>query len=247
MEWAGADTLILQRLNRPQNTDVVMLASAATGETHPILTERDSAWLDVVDTMPFIDHGKSFLWESERDGWRHVYRVSKDGKKVKLITPGDFDVIGVAGVDDKGGWLYYYGMPRGRTGTERGRKGDGGGAARRVPSPHRPLSDLRSVPRAPSKSSGAPASTAAVLASRSRRPTSGALTGTIWRRAPGSPSTRARRSTIRGRPTWCSCRSTRRFARWSPTTRWWPGSRPRSRRRDSSTSPSPTAPRSTAG
>lgn len=115
MQWAGPDTLILQRLNRPQNTNVVLLASAVDGGTRPILTERDSAWLDVVDTMPFVGGGRSFLWESERDGWRHIYRVSRDGRSVTLLTPGAFDVMSVAAVDTagaQGGWLYYYAVPR---------------------------------------------------------------------------------------------------------------------------------------
>ena len=35
---------------------------------------------------PWIDNGRSFLWTSERDGWRHVYRVAKDGGDARLIT-----------------------------------------------------------------------------------------------------------------------------------------------------------------
>jgi dipeptidyl-peptidase-4 len=45
---------------------------------------------------------------SERDGWRHVYSVSRQGE-ARLITPGDYDVLDVAGLDEKGGWLYFMG------------------------------------------------------------------------------------------------------------------------------------------
>ncbi|MFL5517851.1 MAG: DPP IV N-terminal domain-containing protein, partial [Gemmatimonadales bacterium] len=82
LEWAASpDELVLQHLNRLQNTDDVMLADAATGNVRTVLTEHDSAWVDVVDDLRWVDRGKSFTWISERDGWRHLYVVSRDGKK----------------------------------------------------------------------------------------------------------------------------------------------------------------------
>src|SRR6266850_2265859 len=111
MEWAGPNELILQRMNRLQNTDRVMLADAATGATRTVLTERDSAWVDVVDEIEWLAKGTEFLWTSERDGWRHVYRVSRDGKRVTNITPGNFDVVDIAAVDEPGGLLYYIASP----------------------------------------------------------------------------------------------------------------------------------------
>ena len=112
MDWAaGSDEVILQRLNRLQNTDEVMLGDARTGRVRTVLTERDSTWVDVVDDLVWLKGGKEFTWVSERDGWKHVYAVSRDGKSVRLVTRGDFDVLEVKGVDDKGGWLYYVASP----------------------------------------------------------------------------------------------------------------------------------------
>jgi dipeptidyl-peptidase-4 len=112
MEWAAsADAVILQRLNRLQNTDEVMLGDARTGHVRTVLTERDSTWVDVVDDLVWLKGGKEFTWVSERDGWKHVYVVSRDGKTVRLVTPGAYDVLEVKGVDDKGGWLYYIASP----------------------------------------------------------------------------------------------------------------------------------------
>src|SRR5256886_380429 len=111
LEWAGPQELVLQRINRAQNTDRVMLADATTGAVRTVLVERDSAWLDVVDDLQWLAGGKEFTWVSERDGWRHVYRVSRDGKTVRLVTPGAFDVIEVAALDEPGGWLYYIASP----------------------------------------------------------------------------------------------------------------------------------------
>ncbi len=111
MEWAGPRELLLQRMNRLQNSDRVLLADAATGAVRTTLVERDSAWLDVVDDVQWLGGNARFLWVSERDGWRHVYLVSRDGKTVQVVTPGAFDVIGVAAVDEPAGALYYVASP----------------------------------------------------------------------------------------------------------------------------------------
>ena len=112
MDWAaGAHEVILQRLNRLQNTNEVMLGDARTGQVRTVLTERDSTWTDVVDDVVWLDGGKSFTWVSDRSGWKHVYVVSRDGKTVRPVTRGSFDVISVKGIDGKGGWLYYVASP----------------------------------------------------------------------------------------------------------------------------------------
>jgi dipeptidyl-peptidase-4 len=111
MEWAGSKELVLQRINRLQNADRVLLADAVTGGTRTVLTEQDSAWVDVVDDIQWIAGRTRFLWISERDGWRHVYSVPRQGGAALLLTPGSFDVIDVAAVDEPGGWLYYIASP----------------------------------------------------------------------------------------------------------------------------------------
>src|SRR5258705_11122719 len=103
MEWAGPNELILQRMNRLQNTDRVMLADAATGGTRTVLTERDSAWVDVVDESEWLAQGTEVLWTSGRDGWRDGDLVSRDGKRGPDITPGNFDVVDIAAGDEPGG------------------------------------------------------------------------------------------------------------------------------------------------
>ncbi len=42
-------------------------------------TERDEAWVDVVDDLHWLDDGRRFTWISERDGWRHLYLARRDG------------------------------------------------------------------------------------------------------------------------------------------------------------------------
>jgi len=136
MEWAGKDSVLVQRMNRLQNNDALILASAATGGTRTILTETDQAWLDVVDDIPWLKGDKEFIWLSERDGWRHAYAVSRATGAARLITPGAFDVNSVAMVDDKGGWLYYTASPTNATQQYLWRtRIDGKGAAERLTPP----------------------------------------------------------------------------------------------------------------
>ena len=116
MEWAGdSETLVLQHLNRLQNTNDVLLADARTGDVRSIHQDHDAAWVDVVDPLKWLHGGKEFLWVSEQDGWRHVYIISRDGKRVLLVTPGAFDVIEVIGIDPDEQWLYFTASPENAT------------------------------------------------------------------------------------------------------------------------------------
>jgi dipeptidyl-peptidase 4 len=129
MDWAASsDEVVLQQLNRLQNTNLLMLGDARTGKVRTVLTEKDDAWVDLAfgdfgwgsDSLAaghvkWIEGGKRFLWASERDGWRHIYSVSRDGTDVKCVTPGDYDVIGVDRIDEPGGFLYVEASPENPT------------------------------------------------------------------------------------------------------------------------------------
>ncbi|HKJ92885.1 MAG TPA: DPP IV N-terminal domain-containing protein, partial [Longimicrobiales bacterium] len=94
MDWAAdSKALVLQHMPRAQNTDDVMLVDAATGRARTVYSDHDSTWVDVVDDMAWLDGGKRFTWVSQKDGWRHVYVVSRDGTHEKLITPWPYDVV----------------------------------------------------------------------------------------------------------------------------------------------------------
>jgi dipeptidyl-peptidase-4 len=112
MDWAAnSNDLAIEHLNRLQNTNDVLLADAATGAVRSIFQDHDSAWVDVMPQITWLHNGADFLWLSERDGWRHAYLVSREGKRVQLITSGNFDVIGLDSPDEKSGWLYFNASP----------------------------------------------------------------------------------------------------------------------------------------
>jgi dipeptidyl-peptidase-4 len=127
MDWAGVNNsneLLIQRLNRRQNQIDVILADARTGTVRTILTERDSAWVDVVNDVRWLDRDTRFTWMSERNGWRRMYAVSRDGATVRAISADSMDVThpalifgvqAVLGTDASGEYVYHYASPQNPT------------------------------------------------------------------------------------------------------------------------------------
>ncbi len=113
VDWTGdSSSVYMQHFNRLQNTLQVLAADAKSGTVRSILTEKDDAWIDLtLPDMKWLENGKRFLWISDRTGWQHAYSVSADGKDIRPITKGDFDVITDLAVDEAGGWFYYYASP----------------------------------------------------------------------------------------------------------------------------------------
>ena len=112
MSWTTDSTsIILQQLNRLQNTSEVIIAGMRTAAGRTVLCETDEAWVDVCDGFNWLDGGKGFTWLSERDGWQHLYRVSLADGQARLVTTGQFDVIRLDRLDEKDGWAYYTASP----------------------------------------------------------------------------------------------------------------------------------------
>ena len=106
-----SNELFIQQMNRQQNTNKVWIAKI--GENNPvnIFTDTDAAWVETNDNIHWLKGNKFFTWESERSGYRHLYRVSRDGKDIQPITKGDFDYISDVGVDMEKGLVYFMATP----------------------------------------------------------------------------------------------------------------------------------------
>jgi dipeptidyl-peptidase-4 len=112
MDWAAnSGEIIFQRLNRLQNTIWLMMGNIRTGKVRTVLIERDKTWVNVVNDLHWLDDGKYFTWMSERDGWTHIYLVSRDGENVKCLTPGEYDLVNLQSIDEEGGWVYFIASP----------------------------------------------------------------------------------------------------------------------------------------
>ncbi|WP_282160822.1 S9 family peptidase [Ulvibacterium marinum] len=107
----NSDEVMIQQLNRRQNSNTVWIGDTKSMELHTIFTDKDDAWLDVHDNIMWLENGKFFTWTSEKDGWLHLYKVSRDGKQWSTITKGNMDVVRINCIDPKGGYVYYIASP----------------------------------------------------------------------------------------------------------------------------------------
>lgn len=100
MEWAADNNLWIVQLNRLQNEVKLFKTNSKTGFANQIFNEKSNTWVDVFDTsasdydafpFKFIDRGNAMLWNSDTDGWMHIFKISTDGKSKELITKEPFD------------------------------------------------------------------------------------------------------------------------------------------------------------
>lgn len=108
INWThSANQLSVQRLNRLQNKLELLLVDATDGKSKTILTEECTTYIDVNDDIHFLQNNKEFLWTSERDGFKHLYLIDLNGKVVKQLTKGNFEMMSLKGVNENTGKVYY--------------------------------------------------------------------------------------------------------------------------------------------
>jgi dipeptidyl-peptidase 4 len=118
----STDNLLIQQLNRKQNSSKLYISEIATGNSRVIEEEIDQAWVDIyqpgnhylisfTNSFIWLNETKSILWDSEKDGWRHLYQVSLEGKPEKLVTKGNYDFTDITYVDHKKGYVYFMASP----------------------------------------------------------------------------------------------------------------------------------------
>ena len=133
--WTGNNTVMMQHLNRDQNVNSVLIGDATTGETKELFRDTDEAWLETCDDLQEINGGQDYLWVSEKDDWRHVYAVNSKSGEMRLLTPGEYDVISISRVTND--TIYFIASPE--KATERYLYSvplKGGPATRITPSEH---------------------------------------------------------------------------------------------------------------
>jgi dipeptidyl-peptidase-4 len=111
LEWVDTTTLAIQQLNRLQNRLDVLLADAHSGESRRVYRDESKTWVELPDSLAWVDDGRAFLLPSERDGWQHLYRVTRTGDVPKPLTDFAADATDIVGVDGSRGWVYFLASP----------------------------------------------------------------------------------------------------------------------------------------
>jgi len=98
--------VVYQAQNREQTFLDVNLADPRDGKMTNLFRETSKAWVGINEEPIWLKDG-SFIWASERTGWEHLYHYSADGKLLKQITDGQWEVRTVEGVDEENGFIYF--------------------------------------------------------------------------------------------------------------------------------------------
>jgi dipeptidyl-peptidase-4 len=106
--WAvDGKTLYVQRLTRDQQRLDILAIDPATGASRVLASETAKTWVNVHDNFRPLKDG-SILWASERDGYRHLYRLA--GGTAQQLTSGLWVMDELVGVDEKRGRLWFTGF-----------------------------------------------------------------------------------------------------------------------------------------
>lgn len=103
--FTQAGSVWFMRMNRLQNEKLIYTTDVsdpnAPGQPKLIYKETSPTYIEVTDDLHFLGDG-SFILTNERDGWNHIVWNSANGQVQRVLTPGDYDVVAVKGVDEKG-------------------------------------------------------------------------------------------------------------------------------------------------
>lgn len=120
MQWVNEHVVLIQQLNRLQNTLFVWTYDTRTKELKNVYSEKEETWIDIrnldissdweIEPLPLVEENQAFLRLSETDGWRHLYKIHIETGAKTLLTPGAYDVASLNKVID--GYAYLYASPQ---------------------------------------------------------------------------------------------------------------------------------------
>lgn len=107
--------IVMQQLNRLQNTLRVLLANPADGAVTCVFEDRDDAWIDISHELQWLPDGNAFFFLTDRNNWRQILLVTLDtvggASSIEYLTPEGTDVVSLAGYDTEDKFAYYIASP----------------------------------------------------------------------------------------------------------------------------------------
>ena len=108
--WNGDGSAVTYQVqNREQTWLDLVTASPADGKGKMLIHETTPAWVDPIGNPVWLEDG-SFLWQSERSGFRHIYHYKSDGTLDRQVTTGEWEVRDLHGADKN--YIYFSGTER---------------------------------------------------------------------------------------------------------------------------------------
>jgi dipeptidyl-peptidase-4 len=118
VDWSpDSQRVVYQIQNREQTWLDLNLADAESGRSRKLLRETTKAWVNNNGDPLWLKDG-SFLWFSERTGFKHLYHIAADGTVMHQVTSGRWDVRTLYGVNQDAGVLYFAGTEHSPIGTD---------------------------------------------------------------------------------------------------------------------------------
>ena len=101
--------LAIVKLNRNQSQLELFLVNSASGVGNVIFTDRNERYVDedVLDNIRFLEDGKHFVYVGELDGYNHIHLFGIDGRKIRQVTKGEWDITNFYGFDAKKQLFYF--------------------------------------------------------------------------------------------------------------------------------------------
>ncbi len=109
----GKPFVWMLRLNRDQNRVTVLHGDPENKQAKIIFEDKESTWVEPFDPfggndkIVYLDDGKHLFWQSERDGYNHLYLYKTTGELAQQLTQGAWEVTQFHGYDANGGRLYF--------------------------------------------------------------------------------------------------------------------------------------------
>jgi dipeptidyl-peptidase 4 len=108
IKWTNQDDLLcVYRLNRLQNQLELLMSNANTGKSKLVFSEKNDAYIEINDNLEFLPDNESFIFNSERNGFNHLYRYNWQRGTTTPLTNGDFDIESIVGIHKEKGLVYY--------------------------------------------------------------------------------------------------------------------------------------------
>lgn len=111
VKWLPNGRLSAQVQNRQQTILYLISFDPLTGERRHLSRERSDSWINLHKIFRPLqeerEDGGTFIWASERSGFRHLYLMDKDGEVIRPLTGGDWVVDDLAGIDEEKGQLFF--------------------------------------------------------------------------------------------------------------------------------------------